>query len=395
MTTLAVTIGVGSDHRRYADEAASRVERYLGLETFTITEEHLEHALDLGEFPKRVWSLKFRMFDMIPSHYDRIMYFDNDWRPVREWDVDATFRDRESIYVAPDLPHNHLIRELSAAYGFEPGTYFNAGWMVLPRRAQPMLEAARTQYSGLPEHFGDQCVLNQLWAGKVTYVPAAFNVLDIEEWPDPANVMAVHTAVGDWNYAVYRGEVADRDWDIYPFGTHHETTLFNLDYSHPLTIGREHIIEIYRQALCHSGGKALEYSSFRGHSALALTLAGMNVRSVDRNSGFQRTREGLVRRYHQLVDFQICPDRSWQHGPDTFDVVLLDTQYRDRIRYQLEALWKRKVRPGGLLIAHDVEKINVAALVEAIQPASFAVTADIEGREMGFFRKSRDDETPT
>lgn len=155
----------------------------------------------------------------------------------------------------------------------------------------------------------------------------------------------------------------------------------------PLTIAREHFSEIYRRGRSFAGGKALEFSSFRGLSALALALAGTNVRSVDRNSGFQRNREGLIRRYQQQGDFQICSDRSWLYGAETFNVMLLDTQYRDQIRFQLESLWKRKLRPGGLLIVHDVEKINVNALLDALGPSLISVTPDTRGREMGFFWK--------
>ena len=75
-----------------------------------------------------------------------------------------------------------------------------------PAVGQIITQESRRRYADLPKRFADQCVLNQVLDGKVTHVPAAFNVMDLKSWPDPASAMAVHSTTGKWNYEVYRGE---------------------------------------------------------------------------------------------------------------------------------------------------------------------------------------------
>lgn len=385
MTTLAVTIGIGEVHAGYAAAAAGWVERYLGLETFVIGDEHLPLALDVERMAERVWSLKFRIFDVIPSHFDRVMYFDCDWRPVRPWDVDALFPDRDAIYAVPDLSYKAITQRLESTYELAPGTYFNSGWMILPRTAASLLEQARREYSTLEKAaFGDQCVLNQVMAGRVTLVSDAFNVLGPFQWPDPAHVMAVHNKQ---NYALYRGEQADRQWEFPSYPDPNETILRALDYRHNWFTDAEHIVEVYQVAKEYAGGRALEIGSFRGHSTLALALAGLDVTSYDFDRKTAHVREGLLKRYGQPVHFLNKDGFHELDRPGSYDVVMQDADHGDHIRLELEVFWDLKVKPVGMLIVHDVNLLNLAALVAAISPEAALVTVDGRGRQMAYFRK--------
>ena len=306
-----------------------------GLETFIIDESHLVHALDLESRRERIWSLKLSIFDIVPAHYDRVMYFDNDWRPVRDWNVDLHFPDRSAIYVAPDRNYLDVIRALEIANGHR-GTYFNAGWMIIPRSARSFIEESRRRYADLPKRFADQCVLNQVLDGKVTHVPAAFNVMDLKSWPDPASVMAVHSTTGKWNYEVYRGETEDRDWQVVKYDDPNETILRNLDYSHRWTLDVEHIVELYQVASGYAGGSALDVRSFRGHCALALALAGLRVTSIDASSKHRRDREGMLSRYFRDACFRIEHSTDQLETPGRYDVVLYDAEPNDRKRPEIE-----------------------------------------------------------
>src|SRR5680860_1570049 len=248
MATLAVTIGIGQEHAFYAEQAALRVRQHLGLETFIIGDQHLAYALHAERLLHQVCSLKFSIFEFIPDQWDRVMYFDADWRPVRDWDVDTIFPDRNAIYAVPDRSHKGVVKRLEEAYGLATGSYFNAGWMILPRSARPLLDDARRRYESFPKRYGDQCVLNQVLAGKVSLAPQAFNVMNLDEWPDPANAMAVHSVFGKWNYKVYNGESADRNWHFPSFADPNETILRNLDYAHTWTTAPDHIVEVYQCA---------------------------------------------------------------------------------------------------------------------------------------------------
>jgi len=133
---VAVTIGIG-EHYAYAQKSAELVRKHLGLETRIITEEHLPFALDLQIFSHKVWTLKYRIWDIFPD-LDFIMYHDCDWRPVRDFDVMDYLPDSNDLYFCLDRNNDHT-QELEGRYGLKPNTYFNAGWFVVgrPMRIKP------------------------------------------------------------------------------------------------------------------------------------------------------------------------------------------------------------------------------------------------------------------
>jgi hypothetical protein len=388
MATLGVTIGVGEDHQFYAEEAASRVRRHLGLETFIIGDEHLHHALNIPTSYLRPRTLKFAIFDIIPEHWDRVMYFDADWRPVRDWNVDELFPDPDAIYVAPDNSHKEQIQKLEVEYGLPPGAYFNAGWMILPRSSKPLIEEAKRQYPVLPKTFPDQCTFNQVMAGKVTLVSQAFNVIDLTIWPDVANVMGLHTTIGKWNYKVYRGDVPDRDWSVTPYPDPAETIIRNLDYSRPSTASADHLVEVYHSAAGYAGGTALDLGSLRGHSTLALALAGLRVRSYGSGEKFRPARTNLLARHHMTVDHRLAEASDELALPDTFDVVMHHTGYSNLTPPELDALWQRKLNPGGLLIIHGAGRMEADRLLADLSPIDHTSSSDERNVRIDFYRKA-------
>ena len=111
---VAVTIGIG-EHYAYAQKSAELVRKHLGLETRIITEEHLHLALDLPTFAHKVWTLKYRIWDIFPD-LDFIMYHDCDWRPVRDFNIMDFLPDPNDLYYCRDR-HNDHIQGLEKKYG--------------------------------------------------------------------------------------------------------------------------------------------------------------------------------------------------------------------------------------------------------------------------------------
>lgn len=387
MKTLGVTIGVGEEHRFYAEEAAARVRRHLGIETFILGDEYLELGQPTARAQWKARSLKFAMFDVTSDEWDRIMYFDADWRPVRDWNVDELFPDPDTIYVAPDMNYRAKIIELEGTYGLEPGSYFNSGWMIIPRSKRELFEEARAQYPRLRKFYPDQCTFNQVFRGQVERVSPAFNVMEVERWPDLANVMAVHSPESKWNYRVYKGEERDRDWEVRKRGNAEETIVRNLDYSHPWTPRPDHLVEIMNCARVYAGGSALDLGSFRGHSALAMALAGLKVTSYDNSNRSRIDREGLRDRYALDVEFHLLSAADAFAIPEQYEVVFHDTESGDTIRPELLRFWREKVKPGGLLIVHDIHLLDERALLDELDPAGFSTSNHRSNVKIGFYRK--------
>jgi hypothetical protein len=386
--TLGVTMGIGVEYSAYAEEAAHRVRQHLDLETFIIDERFLNYALAEKSKRKRVWSIKFSVFDLVPENWHRLMYFDADWRPVRDWNVDELFPDMDRIYVAPDRSHLPIVQRLEVQYGLRPGDYFNSGWMLLPRRSRPLLEEARRKYFELPRRFGDQCVLNQILRDDVTFVPETFNIFKPAVWPDPVNAMAVHTVNSDWNYQVYRGEIADLSWSSQTYPDLNETVLRGLDYSPPETIVANDVVDVAQISGSYRGGRALEIGATRGHFTLALALAGLEVTSYSLETNSRHLREGLLRRYGFVGKFWLADAIHELDQDEQFQVVLYGSKNPgDHLQPDIRRFWEAKVANGGVLIVRDVHKLDRNLLSTALSPVGTVVSAAPDGSELAYFLK--------
>ncbi len=168
-----------------------------------------------------------------------------------------------------------------------------------------------------------------------------------------------------------------------------EAVLRNLDYSHSWTFDVEHVVEIYQVCRSHPGETALEIGSFRGHCALALSLAGLEVTSIDISDEHLALRQALAREHGQRITFLIESSDDHLLKSATYDVILHDNGRRGSALYdELDAYWHRQLAPGGLLIVHNVEQIDMPRLLEQLAPESQFVTADRRGRQVGYFVKS-------
>jgi lipopolysaccharide biosynthesis glycosyltransferase len=198
---VAVTIGIG-EHLAYAKKSAALVRKHLGLETRIITDEHLHHALNLTQFNEKVWTLKYKIWDIFPD-LDFIMYHDCDWRPVRKFDVMDFLPDPNDLYFCLDRNNDHT-KDLEQQYRLKPSTYFNAGLFFANRKHKPIFDYSYRNYFRFRTTWGDQCVSNQAMKNLVTLADKRLNVMDLNTDIPNSKVLGFHST---FNYAVYRREI--------------------------------------------------------------------------------------------------------------------------------------------------------------------------------------------
>jgi len=208
MKPVAVTIGIGK-HLDYAKKSSEYVRNYLGLETRIITDEHLDYGIPSLDFTRKVFSIKFSIFDIFPD-IERVMYHDCDWRPVRQFDLMPYIPDPKGLYFCVDRVETEHVQDLERQYGLPPKTYCNAGWFVANREQHQMLQHCKNHYFDYPKLYDDQCVLNQVNKDKITIADRRLNVMDLNGQFPLKEVLAVHTS---GNYSIYSGEQPDFDWE--------------------------------------------------------------------------------------------------------------------------------------------------------------------------------------
>jgi len=170
-----------------------------------------------------------------------------------------------------------------------------------------------------------------------------------------------------------------------------EAILRGLDYQHSWTFDVDHIVELYRACQVHPGAQALEIGSYRGHCALAMAMAGKEVTSIDVSDEHLSDRTRLIDEHGlgNRVTFVIASSDDELANPHAFDIVLHDNGRRGgKLMTELGACWKRKLNPGGILIVHNVEQIDLPRLLARLQPETHIVSSDKRGRQLGFFVKS-------
>lgn len=208
MKPVAVTIGIGK-HLDYAKKSSEYVRNYLGLETRIITEEYLDYGIPSLSSPKKTHSIKFSIFDIFPD-IERVMYHDCDWRPVRHFDLMPYIPDPKALYFCLDRVETDCVKDVERQYGLKPNSYCNSGWFVADKEHHQMFRYCKDHYFDYREEWGDQCVLNQVNKGKITFADRRLNVMDLNGQFPLKEVLAVHTS---GNYSIYSGEQPDFDWE--------------------------------------------------------------------------------------------------------------------------------------------------------------------------------------
>jgi lipopolysaccharide biosynthesis glycosyltransferase len=194
----AVTIGIGDPYFLYAQRACKEVEKFLNIETKIIDEKYLKYCVG-SHHQESIWSLKFSIFDIFPD-IDTVMYFDADWRPLKEFNILDYCSDSEQIYFATDCIESPFIQNLEIEYGLKPGTYVNAGWFVINKKYKTLLNYCRDNLCNINRSFyGDQCVINQILKDKITLVDKRLNNINLQEISEE-ETLGLHNKDLNWKF---------------------------------------------------------------------------------------------------------------------------------------------------------------------------------------------------
>jgi Lipopolysaccharide biosynthesis proteins, LPS:glycosyltransferases len=374
---VAVTIGIG-DYLAYAQKSAELVRKHLGLETRIITEEHLGFALDLPTFAHKVWTLKYKIWDIFPD-LDFIMYHDCDWRPVRDFDIMDFLTDPNDLYFCLDRNNDHT-KGLEKKYGLKPNTYFNAGWFVANRKHKALFDHCYTNYHNYEVVWHDQCVSNQVMKGLVTLADKRLNVMDLYKDYHESEILAFHSS---GNYPFYQGQT-EPDWN-----TTVPERIMQWDDSEAWATARQHFIEIYETAKQYRRGKALEVGTFTGMGSMAMRLAGMQVKTIDVTYEFLPRCQHLWSAWH--IDFHKMSGEDELKSAEKYDVIFHDSYHGNSVIPELVLFFMAKLNKGGKLIVHDVDALDLDLLLTELgnvypkKKVKHTVTTDERGRQLGTF----------
>ncbi len=170
---IAVTIGVGKEFNEFAKWSAAKVKKHLGLETYVLDDQFLKYSnspgydMDIGQ---KASCMKFLLFKIFPNA-DRIMYFDADWRPVKNFNIYDYVPDENNLYFCRDDDPE----KLGEQYGLGKDRYFNAGWFVASRKHAPLFEECHNRFDQFETRWFDQCIMNQVFNDKVTFADPRLN----------------------------------------------------------------------------------------------------------------------------------------------------------------------------------------------------------------------------
>jgi len=216
MKTAAVTIGMGKDFYEMATWTGGLVEELLGLEVRILDDRY--HHLGVKEkdhdFMQKASTVKFSVFDIYPD-LERVVFFDADWRPVRRFNIFDYCPDPDKMYVTVEKPYSEELKYLETFLELQPETYFNGGFFVVSRNFKKYFEVAKRDFGNYKEKYFDQCILNQVLKGKVTYADSRLNVKVLKNY-DPnalfnnSEILGYHHGN---NYHILKGWLPEYDWN--------------------------------------------------------------------------------------------------------------------------------------------------------------------------------------
>jgi lipopolysaccharide biosynthesis glycosyltransferase len=209
MKTQAVTIAINDPLEKddswlpYAQWSSDLVKKYMGFNPSIVGEEYLKYGVGHSSWDK-ITSIKLLLFEIFPDA-DRIFYFDCDWRPVRQFNLWNYCPKEEGLYFVEDRP---VCEELRIKYQMK-NPYFNAGFFIADRKYSNLFKYAYDHYYEYERKWVDQCVMNQVFDGNVSYLDKRLNVKDLDVFPN-SEVLAYHNG---HNYQIHLGNLPDVNWN--------------------------------------------------------------------------------------------------------------------------------------------------------------------------------------
>ena len=196
---------ISHDHiwQKYTEWTCDLVKKYLNLTPKILDNEYYQYGK--GDIPfDKITSIKLKLFDIFPNA-DRIFYFDSDWRPVRPFNLSDYCPSKNGLYFVEDRP---FCDQLRIKYNMK-NPYFNAGFFIADKKYKPLFDYAYDNYLSYDRAFVDQCVMNQVFDGYVTYLDKRLNVKDLGVFPN-SEVLGYHNG---HNYQIFQGNLPEIDWN--------------------------------------------------------------------------------------------------------------------------------------------------------------------------------------
>jgi lipopolysaccharide biosynthesis glycosyltransferase len=191
---------------KYAQWTCGIVKKNLGFDSVILDNEYLKYGVKNTSNFDSITSIKLVLFDIFPDA-DRIMFFDCDWRPVRKFDINQYCSQQEGLYFVEDRPECEFFR---IKYGMK-NPYFNSGFFIADRSySVDLFKYAYQNYLSYERIHVEQCVMNQVFDGHVTYLDKRLNVTKVGIFPNK-EVLAYHNG---HNYQISVGGYPEVDWEL-------------------------------------------------------------------------------------------------------------------------------------------------------------------------------------
>ena len=204
--TLAIDDPLSDDNnlwKQYAEWTCGLVKKHLNITATILDNKYYEYGKGSPSFDK-ITSIKLLLFDIFPNA-DRIFFFDCDWRPVRSFDLNDYCPTKTGLYFVEDRP---FCEELRIKYNMK-NPYFNSGFFIADREYKPLFDYAYNNYFSYERQFVEQCVMNQVFDGHVSYFDKKLNVKDLGLFPN-SEILGYHNG---HNYQIFQGGFPEVDWN--------------------------------------------------------------------------------------------------------------------------------------------------------------------------------------
>lgn len=217
---IGVTIAIGKKYLPYANAAAEKSKRHLGLDdVIIITEKHRHLAAHLGITDPKSLSciLKFWAFEITKA--DRFIYFDADLNFIQTPPKEQIklIEESEDLLVVRDRISRDDVQKCEDKTKTARGTYFNAGLIVANRKSHhAMFKWCQKNYHSVNKTYWDQCAFNHaahLLGVKTTFLNRNWNMMDRWGTVGYLKPYAWHQAA---NYAIYEGTETEPQWWLTP-----------------------------------------------------------------------------------------------------------------------------------------------------------------------------------
>jgi len=210
MKIVAATLGINDptikddDMCEYAHWNAEMFQKNTGITPFVLEDGLVKYGIQNDCFFNKVTSIKFLLYDIFPEA-DRIIYFDSDMRFVRKFNLFDYIPNQPGFYAVKEKQEaQHLVNEYSLI-----NAYFNNGFFVIDKKYKDLLKYCYDHFHDYKSKWYDQCIMNQVFNGHVSFVNERLNQRELGHYPN-SEILGYHCG---HNYGIFKGFYKEVDWN--------------------------------------------------------------------------------------------------------------------------------------------------------------------------------------